>query len=144
MAVDRNLEDDWLERLNALQAFELLSICEGHQNRRANFAHINLGLRKRFVPTSAAQWDEVRLALANELDRLFPASDTGVDVDLKFAIHRGTQATVCREDLTVRIRRRNARTTEAVDEATRRWFCRALSGIEDLDRLMDLLGLGGA
>lgn len=144
MAVDRNLQDGWLERLNGLQAFELLSICEGHRNRRANFAHINLGLRERFVPTGAAQWDEVRRALANELDRLFPAADTGVDVDLKFTIHRGTQATVCREDLTVRIRRRRARSTDVMDESTRRWFCRTLSGIEDLDRLMDLLGLGGA
>ena len=44
--VDKNLEEDWLERLNSLKAFTLIGICEGHHNQRAGSAtktRISLG-----------------------------------------------------------------------------------------------------
>jgi hypothetical protein len=64
--VDRNLEDDWLERLNRLQAFSLISICEGHCDHRTEpsgkASHIKLrlkeGSRRRWLPRPAIGSDE--------------------------------------------------------------------------------------
>ena len=58
--VDKNLDEHWLEELNSLQAFNLVSICEGHFSQAKNpskkFAHISLKLKSKF-----AAWFRKRL-----------------------------------------------------------------------------------
>lgn len=61
--VDRGLKDAWLERLNKLAVFELISICEGHPDDpaiRRRFPHINLRVRERYVVEIVENWERLR------------------------------------------------------------------------------------
>ena len=57
--VDEGLENDWLCRLNALQLFELTSICQGHESMQRSafrsYPHIVLRFRPQVV-SEAIRW----------------------------------------------------------------------------------------
>ncbi|MFM8217127.1 MAG: hypothetical protein ACKN82_21130, partial [Pirellula sp.] len=57
--VDEGLENDWLCRLNALQLFELTSICQGHESMQRSafrsYPHIVLRFRAHVV-SEAIRW----------------------------------------------------------------------------------------
>lgn len=138
--VDRNLEDEWLTRLNDLGAFGLISICEGHCGRRSGSSksppHIKLRLKETLLPRVAQRWDESKMAIVSEVNRLFQTGDTYVNLELKFKLRSGTSRLVYREELVVRIHRRHARTSEDMDPETRGWFQRSVDRVEELDRLI--------
>jgi hypothetical protein len=94
VCVDRNLEDDWLEGLNGLEAFSLISICEGHCDRQAEPSrtppHVKLRLGENLLPSIASRWDEHKMAIVSEVTRLFQAGDTYVNLELKFKLRSGT------------------------------------------------------
>lgn len=48
--VDLNLADEWLERLNGLRCFELISICEGHHDCNDCYPEIILSARAAAIP----------------------------------------------------------------------------------------------
>jgi len=141
--VDRNLDDEWLERLNDLGAFGLISICEGHCGHRARSSgsppHIKLRLKETLLPRVAQRWDESKMVIVSEVNRLFQTGDTYVNLELKFKLRSGTSRLVYREDLMVRIHRRYARTSEDLDPETRGWFTRNVARVEKLDRLITQL-----
>jgi hypothetical protein len=141
--VDRNLEDDWLVRLNGLETLTLISICEGHCDRRAERSrtppHIKLRLREHLLPGIARHWDEQKMAIVSEVNRLFQTGDTYVNMELKFKLRSGTGRLVYREDLVVRISSRQARTSEEMDARTYDWFQRSVTAIEELDGSVALL-----
>jgi hypothetical protein len=60
--VDKNLEDEWLIRLNDLEAFRLISICMGHSGCQTELAkaapHIKPKPKERLLPGIARCWDE--------------------------------------------------------------------------------------
>jgi hypothetical protein len=91
--VDANLEDEWLARLNDLQAFDLISICEGHCNRQAEPSrtppHIKLRLKERLLRGVASHWDEHKMAVVGKVNRLFETGDTYVNLELKFKLRGG-------------------------------------------------------
>jgi hypothetical protein len=135
--VDANLEDEWLERLNGLQAFDLISICEGHCSRQAEPSmtppHIKLRLKERLLRGVASHWDEHKMAVVGEVNRLFETGDTYVNLELKFKLRSGAGRLIYQEDLVVRIHGRHARTSEEMDDESRHWFQHSVSRVEDLD-----------
>jgi hypothetical protein len=135
--VDRNLEDDWLERLNGLGAFSLISICEGHCDRQMEPSrappHVKLRLRESLLPSIASRWDEHKMAIVSEVNRLFQTGDTYVNLELKFKLRSGTGRLNYQEDLIVRVHSRQARISEEIDAGTHAWFQRSVSRIEELD-----------
>ncbi len=138
--VDRSLEDDWLERLNGLEAFSLISICEGHRDRSSEPSrtppHVKLRLRENLLPRIASRWDEHKMAIVSEVNRLFQTGDTYVNLELKFKLRSGTGRLNYQEDLLVRVHSRHARMSEEIDAETRAWFQRSVSRIEELDGQM--------
>ena len=138
--VDKNLEDEWLVRLNDLMAFGLISICEGHCNRRARSSgsppHIKLRLKETLLPHVSQRWDESKMKIVSGVNRLFQTGDTYVNLELKFKLRLGTSRLVYREELVVRIHRRHARTSKEMDPETRGWFQRSVDRIEKLDSLI--------
>jgi hypothetical protein len=135
--VDRNLEDSWLEALNALEAFDLISICEGHISERSRLRpHINLRLKSALVPVAAEAWDSLSANLAGSLSSIFDAESTSVTVEIKLGICLERGGITARRDLTTRIEARRSRSTPSLDAETSDWFRRTVRSIEKFDRDM--------
>ena len=141
--VDKNLQDDWLERLNDLQAFNLISICEGHCNRQSEPSrtppHVKLRLKERLLPGVASCWDENKMEVLSKVNELFQTGDTYVNLELKFKLRLGTGRLDYQENLIVRIHGRQARTSEEIDADTDGWFERIVDRIQDIDHHVALL-----
>lgn len=135
--VDKNLEDDWLERLNHLKTFALVGICEGHCDRQpgspGRYPYIALRLRESLLPGIAKGWGELRTAMLSEVSRLFQAADTDINLELKFRLRAGRGKLIYREALTFRMRSYEVRSAEELDAQVRSWFERSIERIERLD-----------
>jgi len=138
--VDKNLEDDWLARLNDLATFDLISICEGHCCRQTEPSrtppHVKLRLKESCLPGIASQWDDHKMAILSEVNRLFQTGETYVNLELKFKLRSGTGRLNYQEEMIMRIHGRQARDSEEMGEATRTWFRKCVEQIEELDRLI--------
>jgi len=135
--VDKNLKDDWLIRLNSLKCLRPISICEGHFGHKVGssrtFPHVKLRMQEQFLAGIAGRWDQLKPVISNELPRLFNSSDTYVELELMFRFRWGRGRFPYRENLTLRIHARQARTSEAMDVPTHQWFEQTVSLVEDLD-----------
>ena len=138
--VDRNLTDAWLERLNTLHSLSLMGICEGHADASSGssgrFPHINLRLKEELLPGIARRWEELRVAVLDEVSRLFQHGDTHVNLELKFRLRLGLSRLVYQQDLTMRIRASQPRTSQEMTPDARDWFERTVSCIERLDGIV--------
>lgn len=138
--VDRNLEDEWLARLNHLTVFNLINICEGHvegkigASRRA--PHIRLNLKEDFLREAAGQWEELRLILGTELERLFSQGESYVDLELKHRFRWKRGRIFYLESLSVRVRALRQRETEILEPETRAWFEHTIKRLERLDTVI--------
>ncbi len=85
--VDRNLEDDWLERLNRLRVFDLISICEGHEDEpvavHRRLPHFNLRLKDTRAEMFAARWSETRTAIGEAIDGCFFNKFTSIHFEFR-------------------------------------------------------------
>jgi hypothetical protein len=68
--VDIDLEDQWLESLNDLIHFNLISICEGHTDRN-RYPHINLRLKAAFLPKNHTQKEVLVKTIREIIDNVF-------------------------------------------------------------------------
>jgi hypothetical protein len=138
--VDSNLEDDWLARLNSLRAFALISICEGHSGRPGEPSkvspHIKLRLKPHLLPDISASWEQHKMAVVSEVDRLSDIGDTYVVLELKYRLRSGTGRLSYQEELLVRIHGPRARESEQMDPEIREWFQSSVSRIEQLDHFV--------
>jgi hypothetical protein len=144
--VDRNLEDEWLIRLNDLEALGLISICEGHSGRQAEPAraapHIKLRLKEHLLPGIARCWDGHKVSIVGEVNRLLQSGDTYVGLELKLRSRTGRLN--YEESLMVGIHRRQGRTLDEMDAETRDWFGQSVGRVEALDDLVIGLWCGSA
>jgi hypothetical protein len=135
--VDKNLQDDWLERLNGLDTLNLVGICEGHPHHApgtsGRFPQINLRLKEAVLPGIADHWQDLRSAMLNEASKLFLLGDTDVRIELKFWLRAGRGKLVYQEDLTMRLRSYQARDETEMDAETFEWFARAVDRIAQID-----------
>jgi len=138
--VDKNLQDDWLNRLNNLKAFSLIGICEGHHERRtrsaSRYPHIHLRLMEHLLPGIARDWEELRAAVLNEVHRLFQVGDTHFNLELRFKLRAGRGKLVYQEDLVLRMRCFTARTGQEMMPETSKWFAQTVARIEALDAIV--------
>jgi hypothetical protein len=138
--VDKNLEDDWLARLNDLVTFDLISICEGHYGRQTEPSrtppHVKLRLKENRLPGIASQWDNHKMAILSAVNRLFQTGETYVNLELKFKLRSGTGRLSYQEEMILRIHSRQERDSEEMGEATRTWFRQCVERVEELDRLI--------
>ena len=137
LCVDKNLENDWLMRLNSLQCFRPISICEGHAARKIGatrtYPHVKLRLQDQFLSGIAGHWDRLKPVISDELHTLFCSADTYVEIDLRFRLRWGGSRFPCREHLSVRIHSRQAKASKEMDAMTYKWFEQTVRRIEKLD-----------
>jgi hypothetical protein len=143
LCVDRNLDDEWLVRLNQLRAFDLISICEGHCRRPAEPSttcpHIKLRLKDELLAGSGGIWDEHKMQVVSALGRLFSSADTHVSFELRFKARSGRGRLMYREELTAKVHSRRPRQSAEMEASACEWFDRNLGLVEDLDRLVSSL-----
>lgn len=88
--VDEKLEDDWLERLNALKHFDLISICQGHadapddQPRRR--PHFNLRVKDECANALANAWPVHKDNIADAFASAFETAHTTAHLELRNGI----------------------------------------------------------
>ncbi|MBL7111903.1 MAG: hypothetical protein ISS19_08185 [Bacteroidales bacterium] len=137
--VDQNLKDDWLNALNRLSIFNLISICEGHQRSRDPYGklpHINLRI-KPFLLTTANQIfnNNTKGQLSGILGNLFDHSSYATEIYCK----KKSRSLI--DDLTVGMRCRKRKINDHL-EFMNVWFPETIIKIKEFDKtindIMDL------
>ena len=136
--VDMNLKDSWLESLNALTAFDLISICEGHVTGGRGvggspFPHINLRIKDRFVPAAVQKYDCHSRAIQLLLAKVFGDGCSDVEIDFSISMCLTRRRESIDRDLTVRITATHQRTSAALDDVSRQWFTSGIKRVQALD-----------
>ncbi len=138
--VDKNLDEHWLEELNSLKAFNLVSICEGHYSQSKNpskrFAHITLKLKVSLLPGFVKDWETLRSEVLNEVHNLFEKNDTYFNLELRFKLRAGRGRLVYQEELTLKMRNFGARISEEMDANSYHWFEQSVGAIKTLDQII--------
>jgi hypothetical protein len=135
--VDKNLDDDWLEMLNSLSFYKMISICEGHfhDNNRPRGAcpHINLRLKEQYMPLVISKFDQVSQILRQKLVELFGHENTYADIEFNIKIIASRSREEIRRDLVMHIHSRIARTREELDTNTKTWFQKIIKKVQEFD-----------
>jgi len=130
--VDKNLKEEWLQRLNSLNTLDLISVCEGHPEREGcTKPHLKFKLRAELTPVAMQRFAEHSINL--EMFSRFNHKDTESKCELKRTFRTARKGFNYREDIMVRITCRCPRTSEKIDEKTINWFERNVVRVEELD-----------
>ena len=138
-AVDRNLDDQWLERLNNLETLNLVSICEGHIDARPTSARrsprIALMLKKAYMRPLTEQWYDLKEDLATSIENIWPDEETIIEFEIQHRLVKNDPMEEI-ESIIIRIISERKRDTMLLPEWTNHWFRQALLRIEIFDQFM--------
>lgn len=127
--VDKDLKDDWLERLNRLNNFDLISICQGHNGstRSRQLPGLNVRVkqeqRRQFGPEVCLR------AFEQVLDQL-PADDTRATCERK--IKKSNQGR-SHDDLVLMVDYLQTGRGGISEKIREDWFERTIQAIENAD-----------
>jgi hypothetical protein len=135
--VDKNLQDDWLIRLNGLDCFDLISICEGHlglgQRSQRRTASINLRMKNIYFEKIAYQWEKYKTNVRDNIQNTLDVDNTNYELELKFSYRNFRNRLSNNENLSIRINCTFQRNSKKIDDVTFTWFDKIVSQIEKLD-----------
>ena len=134
--VDINFKDEWLEELNNLKAFNLISICEGHIAGRRPFGqspHINLRIKDNYKEFILKKAKGVNNKLYQLCQECFNSSITHYGTDIKFLTRSARTSATKREDFTIRLRSTVPRKTSGTEKSMIKWFEEIISNIKKFD-----------
>ncbi len=141
--VDKNLEDVWLEKLNSLKAFDLISICEGHLNAaRGRFSatpHLNLRIKVNYLPILIGNFDIISTKLYSAIVALFGVADTTADLELKITMTCSRSRQEIRRDLLFHAKARFTRQSTEMETNAVNWFNELVCNIIEFDEITSLL-----
>ena len=135
--VDKELQNSWLDQLNLLKAFELISICEGHptESRRSlrSAPHINLRMKAGFVAGIASKWNDFASDIRALLENVFSHDDTSVTVELRRRIYFRSNGIGTDDDVVVLVNSRVTSSAGTQVPIVTDWFDRCVASIRKLD-----------
>ncbi len=139
--VDMNIEDHWLEKLNALNTLKLISICEGHAdagNRQLmrTRPHINLRLKPAYLPLLPNEFDAISHDLQERMIQLFGSHGTAATCEYSISLNSSPARQEIRRDFVVRIVAPIRRTSDEMDMETIGWFEKVIPAIQQLDNFI--------
>ena len=142
-AVDRNLDDRWLERLNNLESFSLVSICEGHLEVEPKSVKrrpcIILRPKEAYIMPLTVRWYELKDAIALEIESIWPDKETIIEFEIQHRLVKSGDPLEDIEDIIIRITSDRKRDVVILPEWIDHWFRQALSRIETFDLFMKTL-----
>ncbi|MFZ4439689.1 MAG: hypothetical protein ACOYOS_14775 [Syntrophales bacterium] len=142
-AVDLNLEDQWLERLNDLETLSLASVCEGHLDVQPNSVKrrptIILRLKKAYMRPLTVRWYDLKEALSAEIGRIWPDDETIIEFEIQHRLVKKDDYPADIEDIIIRITSERRRDMVILPEWIVLWFRLSLIRIRVFDRFMKTL-----
>lgn len=140
--VDSGLRDDWLERLNSLSVFDLISICEGHSDEdpgeMRRIPHIHLRLKDAETANVTARWHELRLDAASLVATFLCDRNDAAHFEIRsgYAVSRGEL-----EPVEIVLLQLAAKWDHLAAEPVnaRIWFERNVAAVENFDRAFRLV-----
>ncbi len=139
--VDKNLKDEWLERLNSLPAFDLINICEGITERQGvityGLPHIYCKIKPGFSYVVAHRFNDMRIVTA--LQNIPASENTRVELEVKRRFPGHTKAPPYTDHLVLKLTFLKQRFSRHIDKSTERWFERMLHKVEALDAFIRYL-----
>ena len=142
-AVDRNLDDQWLERLNNLETLNLVSICEGHLDVKPTSIkrrpYIVLSPKNDFMMPLTVRWYELKEALAVEIERIWPGENTSVEFEIQHRLLKDEDGLADIEGIVIRITSVRKRDMMIISVWIQKWFRQTISKIETFDRFLKTL-----
>ena len=142
-AVDKNLDDRWLERLNDLESLSLVSICEGHLDCEPKSVKrrpcIILRPKESYIMPLTVRWYELKDAIAVEIERIWPDKETIVEFEIQHRLVKSGDPLEDIEDIIIRITSDRRRDMMILPEWIDHWFRQVLSRIETFDRFMKIM-----
>lgn len=140
--VDEGLENEWLYRLNALQVFELTSICQGHESTQRNalrsFPHVILRLRPQVV-ASAIRWSQKGASGEFPHPKRLPLGSAGtwsIEHERSLKLSVGTNKFRTSDRMLLRARGSVAVRTASDRKHITEWFSTVIPEIEAYDKLL--------
>jgi hypothetical protein len=133
--VDFNLDDSWLERLNALNLFNLISICEGHSCDKHPYdkqPHINLRLTSQHLSKIHIRW----LTCREAIHALVATSPVCNDIYIHASFsheYSFPDASIRHEEFGIQVLCRRLRNQPTLEPWFDLWFQQAITLIETFD-----------
>lgn len=135
--VDKNLNDDWLVRLNNLTLFYVTNVCEGHHTCLDEYPRIALMCKTNFVIQLERLFvdREMIFSVLSSIiapDTLFEFSHT---TDVSNDPHSKSNCSAF-TPIKLSLTRKNPRTSLIFDEQTSSWFDASVSALEYIDMVL--------
>ena len=134
--VDANLADEWLERLNSLCIFDLVSICEGHWQMKHPYdarPHLNLRMKPHCLSQALAKWGDCKDIIQKTVNQLPNSEETFVHARL--ALDYSFSDTSFRDEgVQMQFECSRRRTRDLPEPWFDGWFRCVVAGIEALDK----------
>ena len=139
-AVDRNIDDYWLERLNDLETLSLASVCEGHLDVQPNSVKrrptIILRPKKAYMVPLTVGWYDLKAVLAAEIERIWPDDETIIEFEIQHRLVKNGDHPADIEDIIIRITSERRRDVVLLPEWIVLWFRLSLIRIRAFDHSM--------
>lgn len=129
--VDKNLEDDWLERLNALTVFRLVNVCEGHHACYDSYPLVVLLANDCYVD---ALTDKKNNAFTQGIADIVQ-SDTTYRLTYSFGISNDSDSFFCGNKVKLSLVRDEPRQSIEILPNDMAWFRNAVESLEKIDNL---------
>lgn len=142
--VDKNLKGEWLERLNALRSFDLISICEGHPNGRPyssrSLPHINLRLKPDLIVALADDWHAYQPRVQEGISNVFRHALTSTILELRYRYSTRGERSHYREDTVLKLEVLRESSSRSEELNRDEWFLANIRASEEFDKFIgDLL-----
>lgn len=140
--VDKNLENEWLIRLNQLNTLKLTSICEGHfnspRNSVRNFPHIILRVKEPWLSPFVYRWHELKAEIFQKIETIFDHSLANIflELEVRFSYRITPRRSSDEENVVIRITRITPRVSTEMDKETFAWFEEIIKKIENFDQFI--------
>ena len=138
--VDKNLDDEWLERLNQLKAFQLMGICEGHIKRqveaKSSYPNVNLKLRDEFVVSVVEKWPELKTEILKEAAEILEHHATQTRLELYHRLRARKGKIISQDALKISMVSNQSRDQDETGDEMRIWFEGCVKRIEELDQII--------
>ena len=142
-AVDRNLDNQWLERLNNLETLDLVSICEGHLDVKSTSVKrrpfIILSPKNDYLRPITERWYDLKEDLADEIERIWPGKETIIEFEIQHSLVKDEDDLADIGDIILRITSVRKRDMMILSVWIQKWFRKNISKIEAFDQFMKTL-----
>lgn len=136
--VDVNLADEWLELLNDLFVFDLVSICEGHWHMEHPYdasPHINLKMKQCYLSQALVKWNQCKGIIEETVNRM--SNNTYMFIHARLALdYSSPDVSFQNEGFLMEFECSRRRTKDLPETWFANWFGFLVVGIEEMDKLL--------